>query len=119
MTKDLAPSVNCKDIQLNIDPNNVQIKLEGNGVTKIASVFEGIIKNDMIPAVVKAAQTQVPTIVNTVGNKDLANFGTHEALPDLPGITFDYSLVAAPEVNSAGYIGASILGSFYETAGAS
>jgi hypothetical protein len=57
MTTDLAPAVNVRDINLNIDPNNVQIRLEGNGVTKIASVFEGIIKNDILPDVIKQVST--------------------------------------------------------------
>lgn len=63
-------------VEIDLDVSNVDIKLTGGAVTKIARILIPLIKNTIIPEVIKKAEELIPTIINTTIDQDLAKYGT-------------------------------------------
>jgi hypothetical protein len=48
MGGELAPALSLKNFNIKIDPNKINIKLEGGLVAKIASLFVEVFKNEIL-----------------------------------------------------------------------
>ena len=87
---DVAPKILADKVAVNINPDDIDIKLSGSLVSKIASVFIPFFKSTLIPMIVDDLTAQIKTIVETTVDQDLAQFGTQAEIPYLAGVTFDY-----------------------------
>lgn len=63
-TPELAPKLSVIKTDITINPDDVDIKLSGSLIAKIASVFIPLIKSSVIPTIVSDVQTQIKTIVD-------------------------------------------------------
>lgn len=52
-TDELAPKISIPKVDIIIDPNDIDIKLTGGLVTKIANIFIPLIKGTIIPSIIK------------------------------------------------------------------
>jgi hypothetical protein len=68
---DVAPKLIVDTLKVNIDPKDVDVKLSGGSVAKIASVLIPLIKNSLIPTIVDTVQTKVKTLIETTVDADL------------------------------------------------
>jgi hypothetical protein len=89
-TTDLAPKVAIPKVNININSDDVDIKLTGGLVSKIAGVFIPFIKGTLIPQIIKQVQDTVQGELLTQINTDLFEYGTNITIPYLAGVTFDY-----------------------------
>jgi hypothetical protein len=87
----LAPQLEIVNLEIEIDPNNIQVKLEGSVVAKIAEVFTEIFKNKVAGKVVEASKQEVYRVVDRDVNKKLLIYGTHDEVPGFESLFFDYS----------------------------
>jgi len=87
---DIAPKILADKVAVNINPDDIDIKLSGSLVSKIASVFIPLFKSTLIPLIVDDLTSQIKTIVETTVDEDLAKYGTQAEIPYLAGVTFDY-----------------------------
>lgn len=112
---DLAPMVTVSKVDVNIDSNDIDIKLSGSLVSKIASVFIPFFKSTIIPMVVKDLEDQVKSIVSGTVDKDLAEYGTQAEIPYLAGVTFDYAQMGeGPQVSADGILSGALNGTFFD-----
>jgi hypothetical protein len=61
---DLAPMITVSKVDVNINPDDIDITLSGSLVSKIASIFIPFFKSTIIPLVVNDLEDQVKSIVN-------------------------------------------------------
>jgi len=85
-------------VNINVDPNDIDIKLSGGGlVTKIAAIFIPLIKDTIIPDLLKTLESTIQGKVTDTINTDLAEF-VHIAIPALAGVTTDVAqLLGGPK----------------------
>ena len=62
---ELAPELDISNINVLINPDDIDIKLSGSLVSKIASVFIPLFKSTLIPLIVSSLEDQVKVIVDT------------------------------------------------------
>jgi hypothetical protein len=62
---DVAPKILADKVAVNINPDDIDIKLSGSLVSKIASVFIPFFKSTLIPMIVDDLTAQIKTIVET------------------------------------------------------
>lgn len=113
-TSELAPSLKISKINININPDDIDIQLHGGLVTKIASVLIPLLKSTVIPDVIKQVESQVPQLVDTTVDQDLAEYGIQQEIPYLAGVTFDYAQMAAGPKVSAGVFEMGVNGTFFD-----
>ena len=100
---ELAPKLDAKKFNIQVDPSDIDITLTGGLVAKIANVLIPLLKNSVIPGVIDQLKTQVTTIINGQVDDDLKIYGSQEEIPYLGGVTADYAQIGAgPEFTSAG-----------------
>jgi len=63
-TTDLAPMITVSKVDVDINPDDIDIKLSGSLVSKIASIFIPFFKSTIIPLIVTDLEDQVKSIVN-------------------------------------------------------
>lgn len=73
---DVAPKITANKVAIDINPDDIDIKLSGSLVSKIASVFIPFFKKTLIPMIVDDLTSQIKTIVETTVDDDLAQYGT-------------------------------------------
>ncbi|TNV82497.1 hypothetical protein FGO68_gene7651 [Halteria grandinella] len=112
-TNKLAPALTLEDIQIDLDPDNISIRLEGGMVTKIASLFTELFKKEIIGQIVSNTRMQAQIIVEEDINKELAQYGAEVRVPEFDSLKVDYSLVARPVVLD--FIAMEINGSFVDS----
>lgn len=97
-TAELAAKITIPTVSINVDPNDIDIKLSGGGlVTKIAAVLIPLIKGTIIPDLLKTLESTIQGKVCDTINTDLAEF-TEIAIPALAGVTTDISqLLGGPK----------------------
>jgi len=61
---DLAPMITVSKVDVEINPDDIDIKLSGSLVSKIASIFIPFFKSTIIPLIVNDLEDQVKSIVN-------------------------------------------------------
>jgi len=88
---DVAPKLNVGQMDINLDPKNINVQLTGGFVTKIASVFVPFIKGTLVPQMIAQVKTQATQAINVTANQDLQKYGTQVEIPYLAGVTFDYA----------------------------
>ena len=94
---ELAPSVKCQKLAVNLDPKNIDIKLSGSGlISKIANLLIPLLKSSVIPSVLNQAVATGKTLIDTTVNNDLKLYGDQEVIPFLAGVTADYSQIGGP-----------------------
>jgi len=62
---ELAPELDISNINVSINPDDIDIVLSGSLVSKIASVFIPLFKSTLIPLIVSSLEDQVKVIVDT------------------------------------------------------
>ena len=88
----LAPKLTVNKLDINVDPKHVDIKLHGGLVTKIASIVIPLIKNSVIPGVIKQVQETATTLIDTTLDDDLKLYGSQMTLPGTD-VVVDYGQV--------------------------
>ena len=83
-------------------------------MAKIAKILIPLIKDTIIPEIIKTVETKIPEIVNTTIDQDLAKYGTQIKLP--LGMTLDIGqLMGSPKVNSDSSFTIAMNGTFFDT----
>lgn len=85
-------------MNININPDDIDITLSGSLVAKIASVFIPLFKSTLIPMIVNDLVQTVTTTIDTTVDQDLALYGIQEEIPYLAGVTFDYGQIGGGKV---------------------
>jgi hypothetical protein len=60
----LAPAIKLLNLDININPDNIKIKLVGSLVAKIASLFTEIFKNQIIHQIVADSKKEIADIID-------------------------------------------------------
>lgn len=112
---DVAPKITADKVAVNINPDDIDIKLSGSLVSKIASVFIPLFKSTLIPMIVDDLTSQIKTIVDTTIDDDLALYGTQAEIPYLAGVTFDYGeLNGGIQVSTDKILSGALNGTFFD-----
>jgi hypothetical protein len=75
-------------------------------------MIKPVIREVVANQVAEAIRQAVPIVVDEGVNADIASWGTQTKFEDMP-LIFDEALVATPESNAKGYIGAIVNGTFF------
>ena len=114
-SSELAPKLEVSKIDVNINPSDIDIKLSGSLVSKIASVFIPLFKSTLIPMIVEDLESNVKTIVDTTLDNALAVNGTQAVIPYLAGVTFDFAQMAGgPQISSDQVFSMVVNGTFFD-----
>jgi len=112
---DLAPKVTCSGIDLVLNPDNVNITLTGGAVAKIAGILIPLIKNTILPEVIKTVETKGAELINTTLDEDLAKYGTQITIPFLGGVTLDFAqLMGSPKITDDASFMLAVNGTFFD-----
>lgn len=68
---DLAPKVSVGAFDIDINSNDVDIKLTGGAVASIANILIPLLKSTVLPQVISTAKSTVTTLINTTVDQDL------------------------------------------------
>jgi len=102
--------------KIDLNPDDVDVKLSGGLVTKIASVFIPIVKNKILPGMISKIETTITQVVTTKIDPWLAANGTQQEIPYLAGVTLDFAQMGSGvTVSSDGYIYDNINGTFFDS----
>ena len=93
---ELAPLLSVAKSLITINPDDVDIKLSGGLVTKIANILIPLIKSSLIPQIVSTVESTVTDIVTKTIDPELKEYGNQILIPFLAGVTFDYSQYGGP-----------------------
>jgi hypothetical protein len=91
---DVAPKLAVQKTDITINPKDVDIKLTGGLVAKIAAVFIPFIKSTVLPIIVSTITDGIKNVIDTTINTDLNVYGTQTLLPQFGGVTADYGQMA-------------------------
>lgn len=69
---ELAPKLEVSNVNVAINPDDIDIKLSGSLVSKIASVFIPLFKKTLIPMIVDDLEAQVKDLVDKTIDMELA-----------------------------------------------
>ena len=112
---DLAPKVTTTGLQIDLNPDNVNITLTGDLVAKIAGILIPLIKNTILPEVIKQVETQATELINTTLDEDLAKYGTQITIPFLGGVTLDFAqLAGSPKITDDASAMLALNGTFFD-----
>jgi len=110
---DLAPVLKIVKDDVNIDPSNVDVKLTGGLVAKIASLLIPLIKSSLIPSIVDQVKTTIADEINSKVNPELLI--TQQEIPYLAGVTVDYGqLDGGPTITSDNVFELAFNGTFFD-----
>lgn len=112
---DLAPKLTAKTIDITMNPDDVDVKLTGGLVAKIAGVFIPLVKSSILPAVVTQLKAQVKTAIDTTVDGYLVQYGDQFTIPYLAGVTADYGEMAGgPQVSTDKVFSMQVNGTFFD-----
>jgi len=112
---DTAPLLKVDKTNVNINPDDIDIKLTGGLVSKIASVFIPFFKSTLIPMIITDMETQIKSIVETTIDQGLAVNGTQALIPYLAGVTFDYAQMSGgPQISTDSVFSMALNGTFFD-----
>jgi hypothetical protein len=112
---DIAPMLTVVKDTISINPDNVDIKLSGSLVAKIASLLVPLIKSSLIPSIVKTVQETIDKTITTSVDPDLQLYGTQINIPYLADVTVDYGqMVSGPVVTSDSVLEMALNGTFFD-----
>jgi hypothetical protein len=73
---DVAPKLAVQKTDITVNASDVDIKLTGGLVAKIASVFIPFVKSTVLPTIIKTVQDGISKEINGEVNTDLNVYGT-------------------------------------------
>lgn len=112
---ELAPMVTVGKINVDINPDDIDVTLSGGLVAKIASVFIPLFKSTLIPLIVTQLEDTVKTTITGTIDQDLKLYGTQQVIPYLAGVTFDYAQMGKGiQVTSDGVATMGLNGTFFD-----
>ena len=112
---ELAPKLEVSNVNVAINPDDIDIKLSGSLVSKIASVFIPLFKKTLIPMIVDDLEAQVKDLVDKTIDMELAKDGTQAVIPYLAGVTFDFAQMAGgPQISTDGVFSMVVNGTFFD-----
>lgn len=88
---ELAPKLKIQKLNIDINPNDVDITLKGGLVSKIAGILIPYLKKTVIPTVINEVKTTATDLINNQVDNDLKLYGVQEEIPYLGGVTVDYA----------------------------
>jgi len=110
-----APKIGVQKTDIQINPDDVDVKLTGGLVAKIASVFIPFVKSTIIPTIVKTVQDGIKKEIDGEVNTDISIYGTQETIPQLGGVTADYGQMAVhDQITSDSYFEMAVNGTFFD-----
>ena len=114
-----APKLTAKKVDLEINPDDVDIELHGGLVTKIAKILIPLLKNSVIPTIVKQVEDTATDAINKQLDDDLKLYGTQATLDGFDSeITADYGMVGDSPSAKNGMLAIEVNGTFFsKTAG--
>lgn len=111
---DVAPKLAVQKTDITINPKDVDIKLTGGLVAKIAAVFIPFIKSTVLPIIITTVTDGIKNVVDTTINTDLNVYGTQTVLPQFGGVTADYGQMAIfDQISSDSYFEMAVNGTFF------
>lgn len=112
---DVAPKLSVSKVDINVNPDDIDIKLTGDLVSKIASALIPLLKSTVVPTVIDQVKGQVQTIVNGQIDQDLKEYGTQALIPYLGGVTIDFGQeMGGPQVSQDSAIMLALNGTFFD-----
>lgn len=109
-----VPKIGVQKTDITINPDDVDVKLTGGLVAKIASVFIPLVKSTILPVIVKTVQDGIKTEISGEVNKDISIYGAQETLPQFGGVTADYGQMAIhDQITSDSYFEMAVNGTFF------
>lgn len=112
---ELAPMVTVGKINVDINPDDIDVTLSGGLVAKIASVFIPLFKSTLIPLIVTQLEDTVKTTITGTIDQDLKLYGNQQVIPYLAGVTFDYAQMGKGiQVTSDGVATMGLNGTFFD-----
>jgi hypothetical protein len=110
-----VPKIGVQKTNIAINPDDVDVKLTGGLVAKIASVFIPMVKSSILPTIVKTVQNGIKTEIDGEVNKDISIYGAQETLPQFGGVTADYGQMAIhDQITSDSYFEMAVNGTFFD-----
>lgn len=97
-----------------MNSDDIDVKLTGGLVAKIANILIPVIKSSVIPAIIKQVEDTATTLINGQIDQDLALYGTQELIPFLGGVTADYAQVGGPQFTSQKVFQMGVNGTFFD-----
>ena len=110
----LAPKITVNKFDIDVNSKNVDIKLHGGLVTKIASVLIPLLKNSVIPAVIDNVKKTATTLIDKTLDDDLKLYGSQLILPGTD-VGFDYGQVDGSPLATNGVMSFMLNGTAFET----
>jgi len=102
-------------INVDINPDDIDVTLSGGLVAKIASVFIPLFKSTLIPLIVTQLEDTVKTTITGTIDQDLKLYGNQQVIPYLAGVTFDYAQMGKGiQVTSDGVATMGLNGTFFD-----
>jgi len=113
-SNELAPKLAIGEFDINLNPDDVDIKLTGGAASSIANILIPLLKSAVIPQVISTAKTTVTDLINTTVDQDLQEYGNQAIIPYLAGVTFDYSQMGeGPKISETVFQGG-LNGTFFD-----
>lgn len=101
-------------MDITVNPDDIDIKLTGGLVAKIASALIPLLKGSVIPAVINQVKDQATTLIDTTLDEDLKIYGTQQEIPFLSGVTADYAQIGGPEFTTDSVFQMAVNGTFFD-----
>jgi len=111
---ELAPMLKVGKLDINVNPNDIDITLTGGLVAKVANVLIPLLKSTVIPSVIQTAEQSVSDIINNQVDESLKIYGVQDEIPNLAGLTADYSQLDGPQFTSASVFQMGVNGTFFD-----
>jgi len=112
---ELAPKLEANKFTIDVSPDDIDITLTGGLVAKIANILIPLLKNSVIPQLIKQVETTAVTTINTQVDQDLQIYGSQEEIPYLGGVTADYAQIGGPQFTDANIFQMGVNGTFFDS----
>jgi hypothetical protein len=83
-------------MQINVNPDDIDIQLTGGLVAKIANILIPLLKSEVIPSIITQVTSTAKDLVDNTIDKDLKLYGIQNEIPFLAGVTLDYAQIMGP-----------------------
>jgi len=112
---ELAPMLKVSKTTVNLNSDDIDIKLTGGLVSKVANVLIPLIKSSVIPQMIKTIQSTIESTVTQTVDPFLKQNATQQVIPYLAGVTFDFAQMGKGPVVAGGVLQAGLNGTFFNS----
>lgn len=112
---ELAPKLDAKKFNINVNPDDIDITLTGGLVAKIANILIPLLKNSVIPQTLQQVEGTAKDMINGQIDDDLKIYGSQEEIPYLGGVTVDYAQIGGPQFTQDQVFQMGMNGTFFDS----